>query len=109
MPSVFEGFGLAAAEAMAAGRPVVASAVDGLQEVVADGVTGRLVAGGNVAAWAARIVDLIADGAARARLGRNGRRRVERHFSLDRFNRSHLQLYRLLGRGRRGAPACRAA
>ena len=48
VPSEFEGFGLSAAEAMAAGVPVVASDVDGLREVVEDGVSGILVPFGDV-------------------------------------------------------------
>jgi glycosyltransferase involved in cell wall biosynthesis len=58
MPSIREGFGLAAAEAIAAGRWVVASAVGGLTEVVEDGVNGTLVApGGDFAAAIASVPD----------------------------------------------------
>lgn len=52
VPSHREGFGLVAAEALASGRAVVASAVGGLAQVVADGVTGRLVPAGDVEALA---------------------------------------------------------
>ncbi|HEU5083247.1 MAG TPA: glycosyltransferase [Acidimicrobiales bacterium] len=52
VPSHREGFGLVAAEALANGRAVVASAVGGLAQVVADGVTGRLVPAGDVEALA---------------------------------------------------------
>ena len=58
MPSVSEGFGLAAAEAIAAGRWVVASAVGGLTELVTDGVNGTLVPpGGDFAAALAAVPD----------------------------------------------------
>ncbi len=56
VPSHREGFGLVAAEALACGRAVVASAVGGLAQVVADGVTGRLVPAGDVAALADALV-----------------------------------------------------
>lgn len=56
VPSHREGFGLVAAEALASGRAVVASAVGGLAQVVADGVTGRLVPAGDVEALADALV-----------------------------------------------------
>ncbi len=56
VPSHREGFGLVAAEALANGRAVVASSVGGLAQVVADGVTGRLVPAGDVAALADALV-----------------------------------------------------
>lgn len=56
VPSLREGFGLVAAEALASGRAVVASAVGGLAQVVADGVTGRLVPAGDVEALADALV-----------------------------------------------------
>jgi len=57
VPSQAEGFGVVAAEAIAAGRWVVASAVDGLKEVVIDGVNGTLVADGDFAGALQRIPD----------------------------------------------------
>lgn len=57
VPSLAEPFGLVAAEAIAAGRWVVASAVDGLRDVVTDGVNGTLVADGNFADAIARVPD----------------------------------------------------
>jgi len=63
-------------EAMAAGLPVVASHVGGLDRLVADGTTGVLVPPGDAAALAAALADLAGDPAARAALGAAGRRAV---------------------------------
>jgi glycosyltransferase involved in cell wall biosynthesis len=59
LPSHEEPFGTVLAEAMAVGTPVVATRVDGLPEVVVDGVTGRLVAPGDPEALAAAILDVL--------------------------------------------------
>jgi glycosyltransferase involved in cell wall biosynthesis len=58
-PSQREPFGTVLSEAMAVGTPVVATAVDGLPEVVEDGVTGRLVAPGDPGALAAAVIDVL--------------------------------------------------
>ncbi|MBK7702330.1 MAG: glycosyltransferase [bacterium] len=68
-PSRYEGFGLAAAEAGACGRPVVATRVSSLPEVVHDGETGLLVAPDDPAALAAAILRLLDDRELRRRLG----------------------------------------
>src|SRR5262249_60540027 len=73
MPSLKEGLGVAALEAMAAARPVVASRVGGLAEVVVDGESGLLVPPGDPAALAAALASLALDPAARLRLGEAGR------------------------------------
>jgi D-inositol-3-phosphate glycosyltransferase len=69
VPSRSESFGLVALEAAACGRPVVASAVGGLTEIIDDGVTGHLVDGDDPADHAARIVALLADPQAARRMG----------------------------------------
>jgi glycosyltransferase involved in cell wall biosynthesis len=83
LPSLWEGFGLVLLEAMAAGRPVVASAVGPIPEVVIDGVTGLLVPPGDSDALAAAIVRLLTDPELAAALGRAGRARVESEFAVD--------------------------
>ena len=77
-PSLREGYGVAVREAMAWGRPVVASAVGGLTDAVEDGVTGLLVPPGDVQALRAAIVRLLGDADLRARLGAAGRERAPR-------------------------------
>ena len=89
-----EGLPMSVLEAMSAGLPVVASAVGGVPELVRDGETGALVPPRDSGALARALVPLVADIALRDRLGEAGRRRVEREFSLARFEREHLELYR---------------
>ena len=60
LPSYEEPFGTVLAEAMAVGTPVVATRVDGLPEVVSDGVTGRLVAPGDPDAIATAVLEVLA-------------------------------------------------
>lgn len=68
-PAYLEGFGLACAEAMAAGTPVVASDAPGLRGLVAHERTGLLVPPGNAAALADALIRLLLDGSLAARLG----------------------------------------
>jgi glycosyltransferase involved in cell wall biosynthesis len=84
-PSHREGFGIACAEAMAHGKPVVASAVGGLLDLVVDGETGLLVPPGDVLALREALSGLLADKALRARLGEAGRARIREHFSWKQF------------------------
>jgi glycosyltransferase involved in cell wall biosynthesis len=99
MPSLTEGFGLVAAEAMALEKPVVASDVGGLAEVVEDGLTGILVPPGDPKALASAIGRLLDDSAARRSMGEAGRRRVLEHFAAKRMVEEHLSVYgELLGR-----------
>jgi glycosyltransferase involved in cell wall biosynthesis len=81
VPSHREGFGVACAEAMAYARPVVASAVGGLLDLVVDGETGVLVPPRDVGALREALTRLLADPALRRRLGEAGRARVQERFS----------------------------
>ncbi len=81
-PSTYrEGLPKTALEAMAAGKPVVATDIPGCREAVVHGQTGSLVPPRDVTALAAAIKTLIDDPALRARMGAAGRLRVEEHFS----------------------------
>ncbi|MFO7572218.1 MAG: glycosyltransferase family 4 protein [Gaiellaceae bacterium] len=82
-PSRREGYGVVAREAMAHGRPVVASAVGGLLDAVEDGVTGILVPPGDAEALRATIERLLADAELRARLGEAARSRARERFSWE--------------------------
>jgi len=76
-PSHFEAMGLAAAEAMAAGLPVIASDTGGFRDFITTEVTGVLVPVGDVRALGLAIARLAGDASLRARLGREARSRAE--------------------------------
>jgi glycosyltransferase involved in cell wall biosynthesis len=96
MPSVWEGFGLVLLEAMAAGRPIVASRVATIPEVVLDGETGILVPPGDAPALAEALVQMAHDRQLAAGLGEAGRRRLQQHFSLQKMVADTELLYREL-------------
>ena len=82
MPTIAqEALGRTAVEAMAAGRPVVASRLGGLPFTVMDGTTGLLCEPGDPDDLAAKIEMLLDDAELRPRLGRAGRQRFEEHYS----------------------------
>jgi glycosyltransferase involved in cell wall biosynthesis len=98
-PSETEGLPNAVLEAAAAGLPIVATDVGGTSEIVLDRETGMLVASGDVAAMASAIAALRGDPAARSRLGRAARDRVESAFGMDRFVAETADLYARLVAG----------
>jgi glycosyltransferase involved in cell wall biosynthesis len=87
LPSYREPFGTVLAEAMAVGTPVVATAVDGLPEVVADGVSGRLVHPGDPSALAAAVLDVLAHREAMAAAAREQARRFDTEQHVERIER----------------------
>jgi glycosyltransferase involved in cell wall biosynthesis len=93
-PSYREGFGVVCAEAMAYARPVVASAVGGLLDLVVDGETGFLVPPGDVPALRAALQRLLGDEALRRRMGEAGRRRMRERFSWDAVTDATVAVYR---------------
>jgi glycosyltransferase involved in cell wall biosynthesis len=96
MPSIWEGFGLVLLEAMAAGRPIVASRVATIPEVVVDGSTGVLVPAGDPAALAEALVSLAEVPDLARAYGQAGRERLRTHFSIDKMVGDTALLYREL-------------
>jgi glycosyltransferase involved in cell wall biosynthesis len=92
-PSRRDGFPVACAEAMAHGRPVVATAVGGLPDMVVDGETGLLVPPGDARALRAAIDRLLADADLRRRLGAAGRERIASLSSWERVIDDTLAAY----------------
>jgi len=93
LPSRSEAFPNAVIEAMAAGLPVVASAVGGLLDLIEDGRTGLLVAPGDPEALAAALQSLIDAPERAAAIGRAARAEVQQRYSFDRMVSSFEQLY----------------
>jgi len=94
-PSRSEGFGVVCAEAMAHGRPVVATAVGGLKELIENGRTGILVEPGNPPALRAAIDMLLANPELRRRLGRAARYDVADRFAWPAVTRATIDAYRV--------------
>jgi glycosyltransferase involved in cell wall biosynthesis len=94
--SLSEGLPLAVLEAMAMGKPVVATAVGGVREIVIQGVTGILVPPKSPASLAAALCSLLDCPSKRQKMGKKGRQRVLHNFSLDRMVRNYEEFYDLL-------------
>jgi len=92
-PSRREGYGVVAREAMAYGRPVVATAVGGLVDAVENEVTGLLVPSRDVPALRAAIKRLLGDAELRARLGATGRVTARERFSWAVATEATIQAY----------------
>lgn len=83
VPSLYEGLGRAVTEAMASGRPVVATAVNGVPDLVEPGSTGLLAEPGNPASLARAVVWMLDHPEAAERMGAQGMQRVRSHFGPD--------------------------
>lgn len=98
MSSVTEGLGTSLLDAMAAGKPVVATTAGGIPEVVVDGETGFLVPPRDPHAMAEALVKLLKDSALRQQMGQAGRLRARRRFSAERMVQDTVRVYTRVGR-----------
>jgi glycosyltransferase involved in cell wall biosynthesis len=96
LPSRMEGFSQSLLEAMALGKPVIASAAGGNPELVSHGVDGLLVPPLDPAAWAAAVERVLTEEALASRLGEAARHTARERFSLERTVARTLELYRSL-------------
>jgi glycosyltransferase involved in cell wall biosynthesis len=96
LPSRYEGFGIAIVEAMAASRPVVASAVGGIPEIVVHGQTGFLVAPGDVGGLVEAMWRVLRHPEQAVLYGLAGLERVRERFSIEATVRRHEELYETL-------------
>ncbi len=99
LPSLFgEGLPLAVLEAMAAGKPVVATRTEGNDEAVVDGETGLLVPSGNAPALAQALLRLLEHPDEARTMGLAGNARARQHFSLEMMVKRHTEIYTALCR-----------
>lgn len=96
LPSLFEGMGRVLLEAMAMGKPVVASGVGGIPDLVKHGANGFLVKPGSVSELRDAVLRLLKDRDLAARMGNEGKNRVTETFGADRMVRSIERVYREL-------------
>lgn len=96
LPTNWEGLPLVLVEAMAVARPAIGTAIDGVPEVITDGVTGFLFPHGDHAALARHLATLLADPDLMERMGQAAFADVSRRFGWERFGREMSELYRRL-------------
>jgi glycosyltransferase involved in cell wall biosynthesis len=92
-PSLSEGQGIVALEAMAARKPVVASRVGGLEETVKSGITGLLVKPGDPGELAFGLLSFLSDPQAAQRMGQAGRELVEREYTVEKMVERTVAVY----------------
>jgi glycosyltransferase involved in cell wall biosynthesis len=100
VPSLGEGFGMVALEAMERARPVIAASIGGLEDLVRDGETGLLVPPGDDKPLAEAMLELAADPARAAAMGRAARKRALERFPEDRCTERTEEVYRFWLNGR---------
>jgi len=93
MPSLWEGLGIAVLEAAAAGKPIVASRVGGIPEIISDGETGILVEPGNVKSLADGLEHVLLGKIDAKDMGARARKMVEEKFSVEKMIQEYEELY----------------
>lgn len=94
LPSLRQGLGTIMLEAMALGKPVIATGVGGVYSIIEDGRTGLVIPPSNSERLAARILELLADPARARAIGEAGRRTVQEQFGVGRMVKETAALYR---------------
>lgn len=94
LPSITEGFSIAAIEAMAASKPVIATRCGGPEEIVIDGETGFLVSPKDPEALANGILSLLRNRSLAKKMGELGRKRVAENFTLEAMIQNYQELYK---------------
>jgi len=94
MSSVQEGLGTAVLDALALGKPVVATNSGGIPEIIQDGVTGKLVEAANPAALAQGIVEMLTSREKATRMAVRGQMRVLKDFTIDAMVEKNVAVYR---------------
>ena len=89
----YEGLPMTIVEAMSSGTPILASRIGSLAEIIVDGVNGRLLPVGDVAAWGRAISDALDDEDATSLLGINARRLYEEIYDEESGYRSIIKIY----------------
>ena len=97
-PSYREAFSLSSVEAMAWAKPVIASRTGGIPEVVEDGVTGILCEPGDVDQFARALSRLVEDSDLRSEMGKSGRERAKKIFSIARLAEDVANITKLTAR-----------
>jgi glycosyltransferase involved in cell wall biosynthesis len=100
LSSTTEGLGTSLLDAMACGKPIVATSAGGIPEVVEDGITGLLVSPRDVEGLAHAIVKLLKDGQLREQYGAAGLARVRERYSADRMVQETVTVYQRVASGR---------
>lgn len=95
-PSLWEGFGLAMAEAMAMGKPIIASKIGPIAEIVKHRQTGLLVPCGDAQAIANAVIELIENKEMAEAVGESGRKHAETFFSVGGMTKKYEELYQSL-------------
>lgn len=98
LPSLSEGLPYAALEGMAMGKPIVATAVNGVPELIQDGVTGRLIPREDSKALARAVEEVLADPSTGRALGQAARKTVEQEYSVERWIDQLESLYERLAK-----------
>jgi len=98
LPSLSEGLGRVLLEAMACGRPVIASRVGGIPEIIREGVNGFMTEAGDIAALRDRMQSLLDDPALADEMGRNGRRRAQELLSADSYFKGYAEVVEIADR-----------